>query len=146
MNQKIAGKIALLLPLALMACAPWTVVTYQPKPIPQESLADNFVRLMMSTSGLHPVRVEVKDTFALATYVGNGMVNTVSLNYADVKRIDLLSRPGEYSVEMFDTKGASLGWFLYNDRSKAEEMYDTLSMLTAPPAPKTKPRAMPRES
>lgn len=127
------AKIWVLLTAALMLTTScWKQLTYQPKPVLTENLADELERLMLAAEySYRPVRVEVKPRYALFRYA----VGSQSLTYADVDAIKLLESEEAYGVELLDRQGQRLLFVAYLELRKARQLVDVLTALTAPQAP-----------
>jgi hypothetical protein len=122
--------------LALSSCATWTPVKYAPRPVASKNLGEDLMRLVMTARAWRPVKIDVKETFAVFSYMTNMGVTTVTLPFGEVARIDLLkNESSEWDVEVLDAQGERLYRYLAHDEAKAREFFDVLSAIVKPPVP-----------
>jgi hypothetical protein len=122
--------------LALSSCASWTPVKYAPRVVTATNLREELMRLVMTARAWRPVKIDVKETFAVFSYVNNMGVQTVTLPFGEVAKIDLLKNDSaEWDVEVLDAQGERLYRYLAHDEAKAREFVDVLSAIAKPPVP-----------
>ena len=89
--------------LLFVSCASWTPVQYAPRPLESNNLGEDLIRVVMTARAWRPVQVEVKETFVLFSYISQYGVNTVTLPFNEVAKIELLSNDGkEWDVDVLD--------------------------------------------
>ena len=118
------------------ACASWTPVQHAPRPLHEANLSEELMRLVMTARAWRPAKVDVKETFVVLSYVNQYGVQTVTVPFGEVKKLELLTNKGEeWDVDVLDEKGERLYRYLAHDEAKARAFVDVMSALTTPSSP-----------
>jgi hypothetical protein len=126
--------------LLLSSCASWDPVQHSPRAVTSTNPGEDLMRLVMTARAWRPAKIDLKETFAVFSYVNQYGVQTVTLPYGEVAKIELLSNKGtEWDVEVLDAKGERLYRYLAGDEAKAREFVDVLTAIAKPRSPQLLP-------
>ena len=129
--------------LFVSSCASWAPVQHAPRPVTSSNISEDLMRLVMTAREWRPLKIDVKETFAVFSYVGSYGVTTVTLPFGEVKKIELLSNKGkDWDVDVLDAKGERLYRYLAGDEAKAREFVDVLTVMTQPTVSGVAPAAV----
>lgn len=131
--------------LLLSSCVSYTSVQHAPRPVQSTNLGEDLMRLVMTARMWRPAKIDVKESFAVFSYITQYGVTTVTLPFKEMAKIDLLSSKGdEWDVQVLDAKGEQLYRYLAGDEAKAREFVDVLTAIGQQSgAPATPPAASP---
>ena len=119
--------------LCFSACASWTPLPHAPRTLASTNLSEDLMRVVMTARAWRPVKIDVKETFAVFSYAYNGTLTTVTLPWGEISKIELLSNAGkEFDVDVLDEKGERLYRYLAPDQARAEEFVDVLTAIAKP--------------
>jgi hypothetical protein len=121
--------------LLFTSCASWAPVQHAPRAHASTNPGEDQMRQVMTARAWRPAKIDKKETFAVFSYVNQYGVQTVTLPFGEVAKIELLSNQGsEWDVDVLDAKGERLYRYLAGDEAKAREFVDVLSAIARPPA------------
>ena len=117
--------------LVLSSCStPAKVSIYNPKPTNPKFVNEDFKRLLYSAKKYKPVSIEMHNSFVNIIYLTGVGINSVSIPFAEIEKIEILEKKKNYIVRVKDKKERKLFEYFALDQEKAEEMADVLLTLS----------------
>ena len=111
-------------------CVTWTPVPYSPNPAAITNPAEDFQRLVMTAKVWRPAKIEMHESFATLLYAGPNGIQTVTIPFKEVVKIEVLTSGEDFILRAKDAAGAKIYEYVATNQKNAQDLADVFAVLS----------------